>query len=144
MEKADKMKRVKTIVMVLVCVVWLLVKATHPMLHILFNWIFLLIVVYLCKNIGSNWNKYIWISFLYTVISTLLKDPCDIASGDGESMAVKRLIIYFDLLFISIVWIVLILRNSTEDKMFKLNVLYVIFIALISLGIYSFINIAYF
>lgn len=144
MEKADKMKRVKTFVLVLICVVWLFVKAIHPILHILFNWIFLLIVVYLCKNIGSNWNKYIWISFLYTVISTLLKDPCDIASGDGESMAVKRLIIYFGLFFISIVWIVLILRNSAKGKILMLNILHIILIALISLGIYSFINIAYF
>lgn len=130
----NKMGRIKAILLILICIVWLFVKSIHPALHIFFNWIFLLIVIYLCKNYGSNWNKHIWVSFLYTMISTLLKDPCDLASGDGESMAVKRLIIYFDLLFVSIIWIILILKNRMKDEKFMFNILYVIFLSLVSWG----------
>ncbi len=134
------MGRVKSIILVLICIVWLFVKSIHPILHFFFNWIFLLIVIYLCKNSGSNWNKYIWVSFLYTIISTLLKDPCDIASGDGESMAVKRLVIYFDLLFVTLIWIILILKNRMRDTKFIFNILYVIFLSFLYLGIYVLIH----
>lgn len=134
------MGRVKSIILVLICIVWLFVKSIHPILHFFLNWIFLLIVIYLCKNSGSNWNKYIWVSFLYTIISTLLKDPCDIASGDGESMAVKRLVIYFDLLFVTLIWIILILKNRMRDTKFIFNILYVIFLSFLYLGIYVLIH----